>query len=173
MPNMYTFCEANKICYEFGLSVGKHLKIPVFEDLQYILKDAKLKTFWLEYNALFTPRVDGLIAWRYHDLSIELTYLKGMKSTNLPLSYKDERHCVIYNKEGLLEGVQCISVNNVICVESNIKHVNQLKDTDSSILLKQFTIEQHVESNFVSIDSQSDGCYKLFTKHSTYDCILQ
>ncbi|CAH8462158.1 unnamed protein product [Schistosoma mattheei] len=115
----------------------------------------------------------GLITWRYHDISIELANLGEMRSTNLPLSYNDERYCVIHNKEGLLEGVQCNSVNNVICVESNMQHVNQLIGTNLPILLKKFTIEQRVDPNFVSIDSQRDGCYELFTKHSTYDCVLQ
>ncbi|CAI2724373.1 unnamed protein product [Schistosoma spindalis] len=139
----------------------------------YIHNDAKLETFWLDYNALFTPRMADFITWRYHDISIELIDLRRMKFFNLPLSYNDGRYCVIHNKEGLLEGVQCNSVNNAICVEANIQHINQLLGINSSILLKKFTIEQRVDPKFVSMSSQTDGCYELFTIHSTYDCVLQ
>ncbi|CAH8471130.1 unnamed protein product [Schistosoma rodhaini] len=173
MPHKHTFCEANKLCYEYGLLVDKRWKLPVFEDLQYIHEDAKLNTFWLEYNALFTPRIDDYIIWQYHDISIELIDLKKMQTTNLPLSCYDKRYCVIHTKSGILEGVHCNSVNNVICVEASIQHVNKLLDTNSSILLKTFTIEKRVDTKFVSMYNETDGCYDLFTKHNIYDCILQ
>ncbi|CAH8446917.1 unnamed protein product [Schistosoma turkestanicum] len=173
LPNVYTFCEANRFCYEQGLSVGKRLKLPVSKDLPYILGNTKLETFWLEYNALFTPRMNDSVRWQYHSSSVEIADLQQTKNINFPLSGSENGpYCMIHTEGSILKGVHCNSVNHVICIEANI-HVKHLSGIDSSILLKKFTIEQEVKSTYVSMHNQTDGCYELSTKQCLYSCILQ
>ncbi|KAH8851795.1 Beta-1,3-galactosyl-O-glycosyl-glycoprotein beta-1,6-N-acetylglucosaminyltransferase 3 [Schistosoma japonicum] len=156
LTNQITFCEANKMCHEYGLSVDKYFSLPIISDLQYLSDDLNVSTFWMEYNALFTYRTDKSIKWRYYNTT-NVADLSGLQLENIPLSGH------------ILKGVLCSSINYALCIEVN---VNQSLNTNLSISLRKYSFHMVDIPNLLSMNETTDGCYEVLWSNNKHHCIF-
>ncbi|KAK4474002.1 hypothetical protein MN116_003319 [Schistosoma mekongi] len=169
LTNPFTFCEANKICHEYGLSVGKYFSLPIISDLQYLTSNLNASTFWMGYNALFTQRTDKSIKWRYYNTT-NVADLSRSQLQNIPLSGNDNGHyCLIHTSGHILKGVLCSSINYVVCIEVND---SQSSDTNLSISLRKYTVHMVDIPNLLSMNQNTDGCYDVLWSNNKHHCIF-